>query len=131
MTRRELIDYCLTFTAAYEDYPFDDGAAHSDDGAWTVIRHRTSKKGFAHIYERNGKLCVNLKCDPLEADFLRQAYENVTPAYHMNKTHWNTVILEGECAGAPPVPEDELKRMIEHSYDLIKPKIKSIWKSWE
>ena len=116
MTRRELIDYCLTLPAAYEDYPFDDGAAHSDDGAWAVMRHRTNKKGFAHIYERNGKLCINLKCDPIEADFLRQAYKDVTPGWHMNKVHWNTVALGGD------VPMDELKRMIERSYILIKPK---------
>jgi predicted DNA-binding protein (MmcQ/YjbR family) len=104
--------------AAYEDYPFDDGGAHSDDGAWTVMRHRINKKGFAHIYERNGKLCIKLKCDPFEADFLRQAYENVIPGWHMNKVHWNTVMLGGD------VPIDEMKRMIERSYDLIKPKVR-------
>ena len=80
------------------------------------MRHRTNKKGFAHIYERNGKLCINLKCNPFEADFLRQAHKDITPAYHMNKVHWNTVTIGGD------VPEDELKRMIENSYGLIKPK---------
>lgn len=118
MTRRELTDHCLTMPLAYEDYPFDDGDAHSDDGAWTVMRHRANKKGFAHIYDRHGKLCINLKCDPVEADFLRQMYTDVTPAYHMNKVHWNTVALGGD------VPEEELKRMIERSYDLIKPKVR-------
>ena len=83
MTRRELIDYCLTFPLAYEDYPFDDVA---DAGAWAVMRHRGNKKRFAFIYERYGKLCVNLKCDPFEADFLRQAFAYVTPAYHMNNS---------------------------------------------
>jgi predicted DNA-binding protein (MmcQ/YjbR family) len=117
MTRRKLIDFCLTLPAAYEDYPFDGGDAHSDDGAWTVMRHRSNKKGFAHIYRRNGKLCVNLKCDPFEADFLRQAFTDVTPAYHMNKVHWNTVTLGGD------VQEEELKRMVGNSYDLIKPKV--------
>lgn len=115
MTRQELIDFCLTFPAVYEDYPFDDII---DAGAWTVMRHRTNRKGFAHIYERNGKLCVNLKCEPLEADFLRQAFADVTPAYHMNKVHWNTVTLGGD------VPGDELKRMVERSYGLIKPKVR-------
>jgi predicted DNA-binding protein (MmcQ/YjbR family) len=113
MTRRELIDFCLTLPAAYEDYPFDDII---DAGAWTVMRHKTNRKGFAHIYERNGKLCANLKCDPLEADFLRQAFADVTPAYHMNKEHWNTVTLGGD------VPDEEFKRMVANSYDLIKPK---------
>ena len=113
MTRRELIDFCLTFPAAYEDYPFDDVA---DDSAWTVMRHRTNRKSFAFIYERHGKLCVNHKCKHLEADFLRQIFRDVTPAYHMNKEHWNTVELGGD------VPDMELERMIGHSYDLIKPK---------
>ena len=113
MTRQELIDYCLTFPAAYEDYPFDSIA---DAGAWTVMRHGTNKKSFALIYEWHGKLCVNLKCDPFEADFLRQMYADVTPAYHMNKTHWNTVTLGGD------VPDDALRFMIEQSYGLIRPK---------
>jgi len=113
MKRQDIIDYCLTFPAAYEDYPFDSIA---DPGAWTVMRHGTNKKCFALIYERHGQLCVNLKCDPFEADFLRQAFSNVTPGWHMNKVHWNTITLGGD------VSADELKRMIERSYDLIKPK---------
>ncbi|MFR9201485.1 MAG: MmcQ/YjbR family DNA-binding protein [Candidatus Gastranaerophilaceae bacterium] len=117
MTRQKLIDFCLTCPADYEDYPFDSIA---DARAWTVMRHRTNKKSFVLIYERNAKLCVNLKCEPLEADFLRQAFANVTPAYHMNKVHWNTVTLDGD------VPEDKLKRMIGRSYDLIKPKVRKV-----
>jgi len=113
MTRQQLIDFCLAFPLAYEDYPFDD---IMDAGAWTVMRHHANKKSFALICERNGKLYVNLKCDPMEADFLRQAFVDVMPAYHMNKVHWNTVAPGGD------VPDDVLRRMIERSYDLIKPK---------
>ncbi len=116
MTRQELINFCLTLPSAYEDYPFDN---ISDPGAWTVMRHKVNKKSFALIYERNGKLCINLKCDPVEADFLRQIYKAVTPAYHMNKTHWNTVTLGGD------VPDAELRPMIESSYKLIKPIVRS------
>jgi len=82
------------------------------------MRHRANKKSFALIYERNGKLCVNLKCEPLEAGFLRQAFAGVTPAYHMNKEHWNTVIIGSD------VPEEEMLRQIGNSYDLIKPKVR-------
>ena len=50
MTRQEIIDFCLTFPAIYEDYPFNSIA---DSGAWTVMRHNANKKSFALIYERN------------------------------------------------------------------------------
>lgn len=115
MTRQEIIEYCLSLPLAYEDYPFDDVA---DESAWTAMRHQANKKCFAFITVHNGKLIANLKCDPVEADFLRQLFTDVTPGYHMNKAHWNTIALCGD------VPEDEIKRMIEHSYDLIKPKIR-------
>ena len=110
MTRHDIINFCKTFPAAYEDYPFD--------ASWTAMRHRTNHKTFAFIYERNGRLCVNLKCEPLRADFLRSIYRGVKPAYHMNKVHWNTVII-GE-----DVPENELFAMVEHSYGLICPKVR-------
>lgn len=116
MTRGELIELCLGWPGSYEDYPFDDFTNPAGSGtSWTVMRHRGNKKSFALIFERDG-LCVNLKCEPMRADFLRAAFPDaVTPAYHMNKTHWNTV--------RPDLlsPED-LTDMIEHSYDLTKPK---------
>ena len=116
MTKQELIDFCLAFPGTYEDYPFEGQTAHSDDGTWTVMRHATNKKTFAHIYNRNGKLCINLKCDPLKADFLRGVYADLVPGWHMNKTHWNTVYVGGD------VPEEEICGLISHSYDLVKPK---------
>ncbi len=108
VTRREIIDYCLTYPDAYEDYPFDKLAGAPD--AWAVMRHKGSRKSFAFICERGG-LCVNLKCEPLRADFLRQVYPGVTPAYHMNKEHWNTVRPDA-------VPQDALYDMIERSPSL-------------
>ena len=74
---------------------------------------------FALILERDAKLCINLKCEPMQADFLRKVYPTVIPAYHMNKTHWNTVIVDGS------IPQEELFEMIASSYDLIKPKRKT------
>ena len=116
MTRQELIDYCLTFPFAYEDYPFENNPG---GGVWTLMRHKANKKSFALIYERLGKLCINLKCDPFEADILRQMYVDVTAGWHMNKTHWNTITLGGDVLIA------EMKRMVESSYDLIKPRIRN------
>ena len=116
MTRQELITYCLTYPGSYEDYPFD--------GEWAVIRHSGNRKGFAFIYERGGRLCVNLKCEPMRGDFLRQAYRDVSPGYHMNHEHWITVTLNGSNQAGSDVPDAELTGMISHSYDLIKPKPK-------
>ncbi|MEG0614421.1 MAG: MmcQ/YjbR family DNA-binding protein [Oscillospiraceae bacterium] len=104
MIRKELIDFCLTFSNSYEDYPFKGDV-------WTLIRHSSNKKSFANIFERNGKLCVNLKCEPMRADFLRSVFPAVTPAYHMNKTHWNTVLVN-------EISLAELNGMILHSYEL-------------
>jgi predicted DNA-binding protein (MmcQ/YjbR family) len=67
----------------------------------------------------DGRLYINLKCDPIQADLLRSIFESVTPGWHMNKEHWNTVYIDGG-----DVPEQELFDMINNSYDLIKPKIR-------
>lgn len=114
-TRQALIDFCLALPAAYEDYPFDEAG----ENMWTVMRHQSNKKSFALLYERNGKLCLNLKCEPMEAVLLRQTFMDVTPGFHMNKEHWNTVVPGGD------VPDEVLMGMIEQSYDLIKPKVKA------
>lgn len=113
MTRKELIGLCLQLPGAYEDYPFDRDP--SAPGAWTVIRHGENGKSFALIFERGGILTVNLKCRPEEADFLRSVFPGVTPAYHMNKEHWNSVAPD---AG---VPEGELSGWIRESYELTLP----------
>jgi predicted DNA-binding protein (MmcQ/YjbR family) len=112
MTRQDAINFCLSFPSVYEDYPFD---SIKDGTEWTVMRHKKNKKSFALIYVRNERLCINLKCEPNEADFLRGIFNDLIPAYHMNKTHWNTVFIGGD------VPETEIKNMIRKSYDLTMP----------
>lgn len=106
LTRKDAITYCLTFKDVYEDYPFHDEN-------WTVIRCKKNKKTFALIYERNGAICINVKCDVQWVDFWRNAYEAVIPGYHMNKKYWNTVILNGS------IPRTEIERMIAESYDIV------------
>ncbi|MDR1111178.1 MAG: MmcQ/YjbR family DNA-binding protein [Deltaproteobacteria bacterium] len=115
MTRRELIDFCLTFPAAYEDYPFDTVA---DENATTVMRHRGNKKSFALIMRHAAELCLNLKCSPIEGDFLRRAFKSIVPGWHMNKIHWISVVMGGD------VPDDLTKALVGQSYDLIKPKLR-------
>lgn len=111
-TRTEVIAYCKTFAHVVEEYPF-----HDDN--WTLMRHQRNKKTFAFIYERQGVIWINVKCDREWRDFWRSAFTSVVPAYHMNKEHWNSIILDGT------VPESDVERMIEESYDLTRPKRKS------
>ncbi len=106
-TRDEAIACCLELPDSYEDYPFRDSA-------WTVMRRRSNRRSFALIFERQGCIWINVKCRPEETAFWRELYpEGVLPAYHMNKEHWNSVLLNGR------VPEEEVRRMIAESYRLV------------
>lgn len=106
MTREEYLEHCRGMSGVSVDQPFDE-----DFETW-VARHKDNKKWFALIFDVHGRPAVNLKCDPQEADFLRSVYEGVTPAYHMNKIHWNTVYFDSD------VPKEELIRMTENSFQL-------------
>lgn len=110
-TREEVIAFCQKFKNPIEDYPFHDSN-------WTLMRHKENKKTFACIYEREGHIWINVKCDVEWRDFWRSAFSSVIPAYHMNKEHWNSIILDGT------IPEDDVKRMILESYELTRPKEK-------
>jgi predicted DNA-binding protein (MmcQ/YjbR family) len=68
---------------------------------------------FALISMKNGKACISLKCDPFIAQSLRQQYPAITPGYHLNKEHWNTITVDGS------VPDDEFIWMIDHLYELV------------
>jgi len=105
ITRAEVIRYSLTFPNTFEDYPFHDPN-------WTCMRIRTTNRIFAWIFERHDNIWVNVKCEPQWLNFWRSAYESVVPAYHMNKRHWNSLILDGT------IPRKDIERMIAESYDL-------------
>lgn len=105
-TREEVLNYCLGFNNVYIDAPF-----HDDN--WQLARYKKNKKAFAWTYERQGNIWVNIKVSTEWRDFWRQTYESVIPGWHQNKEHWNTIILDGS------VPDDDIKRMIAESYDLI------------
>jgi predicted DNA-binding protein (MmcQ/YjbR family) len=104
------IDYCLNKKAAIKDYPLGTGT--------DPLAIKISGKIFALFYEEKGYLV--LKCDPVIAENLREQHEDVRPGYHMNKQHWNTIILEGS------LPEPLIFEMIDHSYNLV---VKSLPKS--
>lgn len=105
MTKAELVKLCADFPDAQEDYPFEGDAT-------PVLRHRGNRKWYAMVLVLGGRLCVNLKCEPLKAQFWRDTYRGVAPAWHMNKTHWNTVYLDAD------VPLCDLQEMVADSYAL-------------
>ena len=103
-----VLDHCRKKKGITEDFPFDD----------KTLTVRVSGKIFLLTDISSEPLRINLKCDPLVAIDLRDEFEAVIPGYHMNKVHWNTVILDGS------IPVDRVKSMIDHSYELVFQKLK-------
>ncbi len=102
-------DYCLMQLQSQEDFPFGP-----DIYVYKVVGKVFAILSESLLPDSAGRLAsVNLKCDPAEALMLRQIFPAISPGYHMNKQHWNTVLLDGT------VPENELKRQIDQSYQLV------------
>lgn len=107
MNKDDIIDAITSLPGVVLDYPFGKGVAVYKVGS-------TEGKMFALIHEEATPLRISLKCDPTLAELLRGKYETILPGYHLNKKHWNTIICSGQ------VPEDELRDLIRHSYELVK-----------
>lgn len=105
-TRKEALEYGLSFPNTYQDAPFHDPN-------WQLVRVKKSKKAFLWTYERDGFINLNVKADPEWRDFWRSAYASVIPGWHQNKEHWSTIILDGS------IPRKDIERMIAESYDLV------------
>lgn len=105
-TREEVLAFGLSLADTYQEAPFHDNN-------WQLVRIKSNKKAFLWTYERNGYININLKADPEWRDFWRSTYKAVEPAYHQNKEHWNTVILDGS------IPQKDIERMILESYDMV------------
>jgi predicted DNA-binding protein (MmcQ/YjbR family) len=103
MTRDDVLDLCQNLPAAVEDYPFGDH----------VAVFKVGRRMFALVPLEGSPASVSLKCAPDLAADLRARHPAVRPGYHLNKQHWNTVDLDGS------IDEDELREMIDHSYQLI------------
>jgi len=103
MNFKEMDHYIMDKQGVTFDYPFDE----------KVRVYRISEKMFALTSEEN-PIRVNLKCDPIYSLELRTIYEGITAGYHMNKKHWNTVIVEDS-----DVDEETVRELIDHSYDLV------------
>src|SRR6187551_480610 len=103
MDLSEFREYCLNKPGAIDGTPFGPD----------VLVFKVGGKMFALAALDELPTTVNLKCDPELALDLRDRYEQVRPGYHMNKKHWNTVEIENG------IPDAELRRMIDHSYELV------------
>ncbi len=104
-SREEVVGLCLKLGDVYPDTPFHDSN-------WTVMRHKKSRRGFAFIFQREGHIWVNVKCLPETGYYLKKARPYVLPAYHMNKKHWISILLDGRA------PAKEVERLIGESFDL-------------
>jgi predicted DNA-binding protein (MmcQ/YjbR family) len=107
MNPTELRDHCLSFNGAAETFPF---------GPMTSV-FKVAGKMFALSQLGADSLRVSLKCEPALAEALRETHAAVIPGYHLNKRHWNTVILDGS------LPDETIREMIEDSYDNVVSKL--------
>lgn len=103
MDHKTVEKYVLSLPGAKLDYPFGED----------VAVYKVKDKMFALIAEKSDPVRISLKCDPLLAETLRKKYETVMPGYHLNKKHWNTIVLTGQ------LPWEEIQGFIRHSYDLV------------
>jgi predicted DNA-binding protein (MmcQ/YjbR family) len=96
-------EYCLAKPEVSEGFPFGENTL--------VLKVKGKIFALANL---DGDLSINLKCEPAFALELREKYPSVIPGYHMNKKHWNTVLIDGS------IPDSEIFSWIDHSYSLVK-----------
>ncbi len=107
MNHKEVEEYVLSMPNSWLDYPF------GKDVAVYKVGPKDSGKMFALIAENSNPVNISLKCDPKLSEILRQKYATVMPGYHLNKKHWNTIVVSEKWDW------DELKSLILHSYNLV------------
>lgn len=108
MNKEEVIKYCLDLQDTFEDYPFPE------DYESVTMKHTKNKKWFALLMKVNDKIYLNVKTDPDYSELLRNSYDYIIPAYHMNKQHWNTIILSNN------VDQKLVEELLMQSYELTK-----------
>lgn len=103
MNIEEFREYCLTKKGVTEELPFGE----------STLVYKVMGKIFSLTSLDSISLSFNLKCDPEKAVLLREQYACVQPGYHMNKKHWNTILVNGSLS------RRELNEWIDHSYQLV------------
>lgn len=104
MNTETIREYCITKPGVTESFPFDE----------VTLVFKVGGKVFALLDTEGRPTTIALKCDPERAVQLRETFTAVQPGYHMNKTHWNTVTLDGS------VRSSEVHSWIDHSYELVR-----------
>lgn len=99
-------EFCISKKGVSEEMPFDD----------KVLVFKVMGKIFA-LTDIDDFESINVKCDPDKALELREKYQAVSPGYHMNKKHWNTIQMNGE------LDDQQIKHWINHSYELVVSKL--------
>ncbi len=107
MTHKDLEDYIYSLPKTKLDFPF------GKEVAVYKVPVKDEEKMFALIPEGKNPVQISLKCDPQLAKLLREKYETVLEGYHLNKKHWNTILLTGQ------LTDDEVTGLILHSYNLV------------
>lgn len=113
MDTAQLRKICLSFPGAFEDFPFGPETSVFKVRAHVAGGARHEAKMFAASAMDPDNWSVSLKCEPVLAEQLRAAHPEITGAWHMNKTHWNGVRLDGA------LPDAMVRDMVEDSYDLV------------
>lgn len=103
MGHEQLLSYLQAKAGAEASFPFDE----------TARVYKVGGKMFALVAEEADPLRINLKCDPQDALALREQHAAILPGYHMNKRHWNTLVLDGS------LDEELVRELIDHSYALV------------
>ena len=111
MTLDEFKTYCMSKAGVTQDYP------GKGEAVWMKIGGKMFAMTNVRALKMEGEMVptfhfINLKCDPDRAQMLRQKYTSITPGWHQNKTHWNTILM------TKPPAEKLIKDLIDHSYDL-------------
>lgn len=102
MDANEILDYCLSKKGVTESFPFDN----------ETLVLKVGTKVFLLMGLERQPLGINVKTDPEWSAELREQHPQITGAYHMNKTHWNSVVING-------LRKDLILKMIDQSYELV------------
>ncbi len=118
MDEKAVLKFVAEMPGACYDYPFEE------DFETAVFRHKDTKKWFGILLAAPGTYCgcegranvrvINVKTPPDLSVILRENYTGILPAYHMNKTHWISIVLQSD------VEEDEIRKLLTLSFDLTK-----------